>query len=158
MSAILNEQLHKRYSCLLPAGMVLHGNVPCTTGTTICGSPEHHHIVFVGEFYHQSFEIIICLMILLQEIDTDECHFQGLMCFSFPRRALAEVCSIMGKKGQGVLFPSSLSPGTLKYQSLYYFFCWHSESHAGQSWVLVILLCLDPSSLGSLILPALITL
>ena len=45
---------------------------------------------------------------------------------SFPRRALAEVCSIMGKKDQGALFPSSLSTGTLKYQSLYYSFCWHS--------------------------------
>lgn len=55
MAAILNEELHKCYSILLPMGMVPTEVVQCTTGTTVSGSPEHDDIIFLGRILQLAF-------------------------------------------------------------------------------------------------------
>lgn len=55
MAAILNEELHKCYSILLPVGVVPTEVVQCTMGTTISGSPEHGDIIFLGRILQLAF-------------------------------------------------------------------------------------------------------
>lgn len=77
MAARLNEWLYKLCSILSSMEMVPNGVTWHTTGTILCDDHEHDDMLYLGEDFTAAPPVVVCLLILLQEADTDERLSQG---------------------------------------------------------------------------------
>lgn len=152
MAARWNEWLCKLDSTLSSTGMVPTGVVPCTTGTIVYDTPEHGDVVFCRENFTAAPPIVLCLIILLQEADVDECYFQDSIYSSFQRRALAGSWRIIVEKRSKCSSFQLSSCRVSVLSDVLLCLLPQLQSCSSVLQVLMTFLSLNPSSLGALTL------